>query len=147
MCCSAAAAAAACIVPGSITVYGCPLAYEVLASNKIQLRGAIRHGNCFSLLSSIDQTNEHHLKLMTVCLNCVLHDLDGEALRVARVGFTFRHFRSSPSGGIYTHYVFILTKNRRKNNNGKLHFVCMMFFCFCLILSSLFTDLAHAEIL
>ena len=99
---AAAAAAAACIVPGCITVYGCPLAYEVFASNKIQFRGAIRHGNCFSLFSPrTDQTNEHHFKLMTVCLNSVLHDLDGDALRVAKVGFTFFATSGSPSGGIY----------------------------------------------
>lgn len=83
------------IVPGCFTVYGCPLAYEVFASNKIQFRGAIRHGNRFSLFSRIDQTNEHHFKLMTVCLNSVLHDLDGKAFRVAKVGFTFSHFRQS----------------------------------------------------
>lgn len=80
---------------GCITVYGCPLAYEFLASNKIQFRGAIRHGNRFSLVSRIDQTNEPHFKLTAVCLNSVLHDLDGKALRVAKVGFTFCHFRHS----------------------------------------------------
>lgn len=65
------------------------------ASNKIQFRGAIRRGNRLSLVSRIDQTNEHHFKLMTVCLNSVLHDLDGKALGLAKVGFTFCHFRQS----------------------------------------------------
>ncbi|KAF7670293.1 hypothetical protein LDENG_00018620 [Lucifuga dentata] len=32
---------------------------------------------------------------MTICLNSVLQDLDGKALRVAKVGFTFCHFRQS----------------------------------------------------
>lgn len=84
-----------------MTVYGCPLAYEVsLLPNKIQFRGAIRHGNCFSLVSRIEQTNEHHFKLMTVCLNSAVHDLDGEALTVAKVGFTFSPLQTDPSGGI-----------------------------------------------
>lgn len=80
---------------GVLQYMGAPQRMKFFASNKIQFRGAIRHGNCFSLVSRIDQTNEHHLKLMTVCLNSVLHDLDGKALRVARVGFTFCHFRQS----------------------------------------------------
>lgn len=72
-----------------------PSVWILFASNKIQFRGAVGHGNRFSLLSRIDQTNEHHFKLMTVCLNSVLHDLDGKPLRVAKVGFTFCHFRQS----------------------------------------------------
>ncbi|KAF3854778.1 hypothetical protein F7725_022833, partial [Dissostichus mawsoni] len=74
----------------------CPrIYYSIWVPPSIQFRGAIRHGNCFSLFSRIDQTNEHHFKLMTVCLNSVLQDLDGKAFRVARVGFTFCHFRQS----------------------------------------------------
>lgn len=61
------------------------------------------------------------LNLTTVCLNSALHDLDGKALRVAKVGFTFFLFLflpANPSGGVYTNYVLILKQISR------LYLVC-----------------------
>lgn len=94
---AAAAAAAACIVPACITVYGCPLAYEMfLLQMRFNLEEPSDTESASVLASRIDQTNEPHFKLMTVCLNSVLHDLDAEALRVAKVGFTFFATSGSP---------------------------------------------------
>lgn len=42
------------------SIWAPPSVRFLSASNKIQLRGAIRRGNRLSLVSRIDQTNEHH---------------------------------------------------------------------------------------
>lgn len=84
------------IVPGCTAVYGCPLAYEdCLLRVRFNLEEpSDTETASFSLVSRIDQTNEHHLKLMTDCLNSALHDLDVKSFTVARVGFTFLPLQS-----------------------------------------------------
>lgn len=82
------------IVPGCIAVYGCPLAYEDRQVRFNLEKPSDAETASFGLVSRIDQTNEHHLKLMIDCLNSGLHDLDVKSFRVATVGFTFLPLQS-----------------------------------------------------